>query len=69
MIVSDTVFLWFCTLMVFGMAVIWTIWDGSLIRRLWKSRSEDHDEFFGGLMGLVIMVIGVTGVVLHHQWL
>ena len=67
MIVSNTVFLWFCTFMVLGLAVIWTLWDGNLVRRLWRTRKQNHDEFFGGLMGLVIMVIGVTGIILHHQ--
>jgi hypothetical protein len=67
MIVSNTVFLWFCTFMVLGLAVIWTLWDGNLVRRLWSTRKENHDEFFGALIGLVIMIIGVTGVYLHHQ--
>ncbi len=67
MIVSETVFLWFCTSMVLGLALVWTIWDGNLVRKLWKTRNEDHDELFGALMGLVIMAIGVVGVILHHR--
>lgn len=66
MIVSDTVFLWFCSIMVFGLAVIWGIWDGRLLLKLWNEGEDRHDERFGAMMGLVIMVIGVTGVVLHH---
>lgn len=69
MIVSSTVFLWIATSMVLALAVLWTLWDGSIIRRLWSARKENHDEFFGALMGIVIMLIGVTGVILHHQGL
>lgn len=69
MIVSNTIFLWFCTAMVVGLAGIWFVWDAMLLRRLWKTRKENHDEFFGGLMGILIVIVAFTGVVLHHRGL
>ena len=66
MILSETAFLWFNSIMVMGIAIGWLWWDGGNLIRLWSKRSENHDEFFGAIMGLVIMVIGVTGLVRHH---
>lgn len=66
MILSETAFLWFNSIMVMGIAVGWLWWDGGNLIRLWPKRRENHDEFFGAIMGLVIMVIGVTGLVRHH---
>ncbi len=66
MIISTAALLWVYTVVIFAFAVIWGIWDGRLLRRLWNSRKENHDEFFGGIMGFVILAIGVSGVILHH---
>lgn len=66
MIVSANIFLWFVSAMVMGIAVVWTIWDGRNLIRLWPTRRENHDEFFGALIGLAIVVIGVTGLIRHH---
>lgn len=66
MIVSANVFLWFVSAMVMGIAIIWTIWDGRNLIRLWSTRHENRDEFFGALIGLAIVVIGVTGLIRHH---
>ena len=49
-----------------GIAIGWTVWDGRNLIRLWSTRRENHDEFFGALIGLAIVVIGVTGIVRHH---
>lgn len=66
MILSETAYLWFLSVMVMGIAIGWTVWDGRNLIRLWPTRREDHDEFFGAIMGLVIMVIGVSGLIRHH---
>jgi hypothetical protein len=66
MIVSANIFLWFISAMVMGIAVIWTIWDGRNLIRLWPIRHDHQDEFFGALIGLAIVVIGVTGLIRHH---
>jgi uncharacterized iron-regulated membrane protein len=66
MILSETAFLWFNSIMVMGIAIGWLWWDGNNLIRLWSKRAENKDEFFGAIMGLVIMVIGVTGLVRHH---
>lgn len=66
MIVSATTFLWFNTAVVVCMAFGWTIWDGRLFARLWSQRKNNHDEFFGSVMGLCIAAIGLTGIILHH---
>ena len=66
MIVSANIFLWFVSAMVMGIAIVWTIWDGRNLIRLWPTRRENHDEFFGALIGLAIVVIGVSGLIRHH---
>ncbi len=66
MIVSAKVFLWFNTAMVLGIAFISTWWDGRLFARLWPERNDKHDEFFGSIMGLCIVVIGLFGIIRHH---
>jgi Kef-type K+ transport system membrane component KefB len=66
MIVSATTFLWFNTIMVLGIALIWTLWDGRLFVRLWSQRKDRQDEFFGSVIGLVIVVIGLFGIIRHH---
>ena len=66
MIVSANIFLWLCSIMVMGIAIGWTFWDGRNLIRLWSTRRENQDEFFGALIGLAIVVIGVTGLVRHH---
>lgn len=66
MIVSETVLLWFISAWVLGMAIGWTWWDGRNLLRLWSKRRENHDEFFGAIMGLAIMLVGVIGLIRHH---
>lgn len=66
MIISEVAFLWSISTMVAGIAIIWAIWDGRNFIRLWPKRRENWDEFFGAVMGLVIVVIGVSGLIRHH---
>ena len=66
MIISNLAFLWSISAMVAGIAIAWAIWDGRNFIRLWSKRHENRDEFFGAVMGLVIVAIGVTGLVRHH---
>jgi uncharacterized iron-regulated membrane protein len=66
MIISNAAFLWSISAMVAGIAVTWAIWDGRDLIRLWSTRRENQDEFFGAVMGLVIVGIGVSGLIRHH---
>lgn len=66
MIISEAAFLWSISAMVAGIAIAWTAWDGRNLIRLWSKRRENRDEFFGAVMGLVIVVIGVSGLIRHH---
>lgn len=66
MIVSENAFVWFATVMIAGLCVGWTAWDGRLLIKLWPERKERHDEFFGSIMGLVMVAIGVVGLVKYH---
>ena len=66
MIISETAFLWFATFMVMSIVIGWCFWDLRLFLRLWKKRKENHDEFFGSIMGLVMVVIGLVGIIRHH---
>lgn len=65
MIISNTAFIWCISVMVAGIAIVWSVWDGRNLIRLWPVRREKHDEFFGALMGLVMVAIGTTGLVRH----
>jgi hypothetical protein len=67
MIVSDEVFMWFNTVMIAGIVIVWGARDLYLLSKLWKERREKHDEFFGSLMGLVIVTIGAIGLFKYHQ--
>ncbi len=66
MILSHTAFVWFVTIMISSICLGWAIWDGRNLLRLWKTRKEDHDEFFGAIMGLVCVGIGLTGLIRYH---
>ena len=66
MIVSPTAFLWFSSVMVMGIAIGWLVWDGRNLIRLWPIRHENQDEFFGAIIGLCMVVIGSSGLILHH---
>ncbi len=66
MIISNLAFLWSISAMVAGIAIVWGIWDGRNFIRLWSKRRENQDEFFGAVMGLVIVAIGVSGLIRHH---
>jgi hypothetical protein len=69
MIVSPTVFLWWCTLMVVGVAGAWVIVE---VFRLKKVLGEDlsrptvRDRLFGSLIGLAVGIIGVAGAIRYH---
>lgn len=66
MIISENAFLWSISAMVAGIAIAWAIWDGRNLIRLWSTRRENQDEFFGAVMGLAIVVVGVSGLIRHH---
>ena len=66
MIVSNTVFVWFNTLMIAGIVLGWGGRDLYLIAKTWKDRKEKHDEVFGYLMGVVMTTIGGIGLIKYH---
>ena len=57
------------SVMVAGTAIVWSVWDGRNLIRLWPVRREKQDEFFGVLMGLVIRARGCAGLVGTLRWL
>jgi len=66
MILSHEAAVWFISFMVLGICLIWLWWDGRNFLRFWPERKERHDEFFGSVMGLVCVVIGLTGLVRYY---
>lgn len=69
MIVSQTVFVWFCTVMTVGGAGSWLLVE---IYRLTKLLREDRsrpvirDRLFGTLIGFAVGIIGVVGMIRYH---
>lgn len=66
MIVSQTVYIWFVTVMVFGVCVGWGAYDVVLLKRSLARGREGHDPAFGAAIGLVISAIGIIGVFRYH---
>ena len=69
MIVSQVVFIWFCTIMSAGVAGAWTIVEVFRLNRVLRedlSRPVVRDRLFGSLIGLAVGVIGVLGAVRYH---
>ena len=66
MIVSPTIFSWFCTIALASSGIVWMAVD---IRRLaiaLKRPERDQDYIFGCIMGIVIMALGLIGVAKYH---
>lgn len=69
MIVSQTVYIWFVTLLVFSVCAIWTFVDTRRLLRAWREdRSSPvvRDKIFGSLIGLAITFVGMVGAVAYH---
>jgi hypothetical protein len=69
MIVSELVFIWFCTIMSAGVAGAWTIVEVFRLKRVLGedlSRPIVRDRLFGSLIGLAVGIIGVTGAIRYH---
>lgn len=66
MIVSETTFEWFVTLMVVAICVGWGTYDLVRLVKNWKRRREMRDEFFGYLIGLLVVFSGVVSLFKYH---
>ena len=69
MIVSQHVFIWFCTIMTAGVAGTWCFVELFRLRTVLRadlSRRTVRDRLFGSLIGLAVGVIGVLGMVRYH---
>jgi hypothetical protein len=68
-IVSATVFAWFCTIMTVGVSGAWVLVEIFRVRRLLRddlSRPIVRDRLFGTLIGFAVGIIGVLGMVRYH---
>jgi hypothetical protein len=65
-IVSQAVFDGFVTFMIIAVIVGWGCYDLIRLVRNWKRRREIHDEFFGYLIGLAIVSLGIVSLLNHH---
>ena len=57
MIVSNEIYMGFVTLMVIGIGAGWGGWSLIDLKRVWKTRKEEHDRFFGAIIGLSLIHI------------
>ena len=67
-LVSDTAFTWILTILTGGFAGIWIFHDAIFIARTRGKKGDAvlRDQRFGYVMGMIIGIIGVTGVLYHH---
>ncbi len=66
MIVSHTVFMWWCSIMIGGLSGIWCIYDAILLRRHLQADDDRKDQIFGSVVGVAIGALGVIGVFALH---
>lgn len=69
MIVSQHVFIWWCTIMTAGVAGSWFFVELFRLNRVLRedlSRPTVRDRLFGSLIGLAVGLIGVLGMVRYH---
>jgi len=66
MIVSHTMFMWWCSIMVGGLSAAWLIYDVVLLRRAMADAGDARDRVFGSLIGITISVLGLAVVVALH---
>ena len=66
MIVSEVAFIWFASGCILLISVCWLVWDAIRLRRFWPRRTEEHDQVFGSIIGLLVSLIGIIGVMRYH---
>ena len=66
MILSHDVFMAFCTLCIVGTCVGWMIVQIVRLRRNLAADEVNHDDVFGNLIGIIIMLIGFAGVAKYY---
>ncbi len=66
MIVSHEHFMWFVTVLIVVPACAWFVVDVIRLRRALRAGPEARDRIFGSVTGLIVAVIGFTGVLIYH---
>lgn len=68
-IVSDNTFRWILTILTFGLAGAWLVYDSYSLIRSWNADRGDsvvRDKHFGYVVGIVIGIIGIVGCLRFH---
>jgi len=69
MIVSNEVFIWFCTIMTLGIAIGWLPVETMRLKRYLTgdlSRPVIRDRLFGSLAGFAVCIVGIVGMLRYH---
>ncbi len=66
MIVSHEYFMWFISALITGTASAWFVVDVIRLRRALRDGPGARDRIFGSITGLIVALIGITGVLLFH---
>jgi hypothetical protein len=66
MIVSESIYIGFVTLMVVGLVTGWFIHDGKNLVRTLRRQVDDPDLLFGSVIGLLLAAIGLAGAIMYH---
>jgi hypothetical protein len=66
MIVSHTQFMWFCSALIGVVSAAWLVVDLIRLRRALPYSPATHDQVFGSVIGIVVALVGITGVLRFH---
>ncbi len=66
MIVSHEYFMWFISALIVGTASAWFAVDLIRLQRAVHEGRKARDRIFGSITGLIVVIIGITGVLLFH---
>ena len=66
MIVSHYHYIWFVTLVTLGTSLSWMVVDIVRLSRVIRQGRAAHDRIFGSVIGLMVALIGMTGVITYH---
>ncbi len=66
MLTSVENFVWFATILVSAWSIMWFTVDSVNLRRELARDERNPDRVFGFIIGLVLAVLGQTGVLVYH---
>ena len=66
MIVEHDIFMAICTAIIVGTCAGWLVVQVVRLRRNLAAGGDNHDDIFGNVIGILIMLIGLAGVAKYY---